>query len=996
MFHYPLEALLKKGKTLPRRRPSRNRSSTHLQLEALEDRCVPSVTLVDVNAAGTGPIADGGTEINGVSSDGTKILFTSTSTDIVPGQIDTPATKDLFWRDLTTGQTRLVDSKQGDGVTALAGTRPSTGPGGVILDKGTSTGPNTSSTLTDTTKNWAPGQWQTKMVRITSGNALGEIRFIQNNTATQLNIGTFFPWDPVPEVGSKYEIFLPPSSTPFTTPILSADGLKVAFASNVNANFFDVTIPIDHDQPTGATSDVFVWDSTKTGTASLRAVDVLNNDATTVAGNSIGVDSGGFDFSLSFQANSTQLAFVSNALASTLDSKASPLDTAGTNDIFLRNFATSQTQTVSLNLAGNAIGDEPNASTVHPIVSADGSNLAYESTGLATNIDPAGPADQFGTTDVFVRNLSGLTSRLASVATSGAAVGNTLNVTTTLNAVTSVAANVNVVFTTTGVNLVPQFINNNLSVDSVGSFSQGNDVYERNVLPSGGSTLLVSAAFGNPVASANETVLFNSVTPDGKFVVFTTTANNIAAPGVDPGSIGDVFVRNTSTNLTAVVSLNSAGTTTGNDASSAGSISADGRFIAFLSQANNLAAGVQTPFSPADAAPVGQVYTRDMTLGLTRAISTVPGGDVAGDGASGGMAVYISSNGATVTFPSSASNLTPQPIPPKHVYSAVNPPPSPAGAAAATLRLIVAAPDNNGLRVYGLPTNGGTNLASVRANPFPGFIGQIRTASGDVNNDGVTDCIFGAGPGGGPNILVADGKTGAVIRDFFAFNPAFIGGVYVAAGDVDGDGWSDIIVGADSGGGPNVVAYSGRTGAILANFFGFSVNFSGGVRVAAGDLKGVGHADIITGAGLGGGPNVAAYAIKDGSSNMIASFFAFAPTFTGGVYVSVGDVNNDGTPDFVASTGAGVPTEVRSFSGKNLTSPPILDDFFPFGAAFTLGANTTVKGVFGSINDIVATAGAGGGPVVALFQHNASSPTPTQIDAFFAFDAITTGGLYVG
>jgi len=118
--------------------------------------------------------------------------------------------------------------------------------------------------------------------------------------------------------------------------------------------------------------------------------------------------------------------------------------------------------------------------------------------------------------------------------------------------------------------------------------------------------VLVSAAFGNPVASANVTAGFSDVTPDGKFVVFLTTANNIAAPGVDPGSSGDVFVRNTSTNTTAVVSLNSAGTTTGNDASSAGSISADGRYVAFLSTANNWRRASRHPFRRRMLLPQGR------------------------------------------------------------------------------------------------------------------------------------------------------------------------------------------------------------------------------------------------------------------------------------------------------------------------------------------------------------------------------------------------------
>ncbi|MFZ9794428.1 MAG: trypsin-like serine protease, partial [Gemmataceae bacterium] len=98
------------------------------------------------------------------------------------------------------------------------------------------------------------------------------------------------------------------------------------------------------------------------------------------------------------------------------------------------------------------------------------------------------------------------------------------------------------------------------------------------------------------------------------------------------------------------------------------------------------------------------------------------------------------------------------------------------------------------------PNNAGPNAnnALVKILAFdPGFTGGVTVAMGDVNQDGFEDLIVGAGAGGGPHIKVfsgADYKT--VLYSFFAFEPTFTGGVTLASGDTNNDGYWDIIVGA--------------------------------------------------------------------------------------------------------------------------------------------------------------------------------------------------------
>src|SRR5947199_290703 len=110
-----------------------------------------------------------------------------------------------------------------------------------------------------------------------------------------------------------------------------------------------------------------------------------------------------------------------------------------------------------------------------------------------------------------------------------------------------------------------------------------------------------------------------------------------------------------------------------------------------------------------------------------------------------------------------------------------------------------------------------------------------RAAAGDVNHDGFADIIAGAGPGGAPVVMVYSGKNLARLKSFFAYSRTFTGGVNVAAGDVNGDGRADVITGAGPGGGQRVMAFDGKSGAAIRNFLAFGGASAGGIRVASGD-----------------------------------------------------------------------------------------------------------------------------------------------------------------
>jgi hypothetical protein len=205
-------------------------------------------------------------------------------------------------------------------------------------------------------------------------------------------------------------------------------------------------------------------------------------------------------------------------------------------------------------------------------------------------------------------------------------------------------------------------------------------------------------------------------------------------------------------------------------------------------------------------------------------------------------------------------------------------------------------------------------------------------ATGDVNGDGTPDLIVAPGPGGGPNVRVLDGETGAVLHDFFAYVPGFTGGVSVAAGDGTGDGKADIVTGAGPGGGPHVKAFDGATGAEFQSSFAYDAGLRAGVFVAAGDVTGDGIADVVTGSGPGGAPHVRVF---DGATLAeVHSFFPYDPGARGGVLVGAVYANRDGRADLVTGAGPGGGPHVRVFDGGTLAE---LQGFFAYDPGFLGG-----------------------------------------------------------
>ena len=283
----------------------------------------------------------------------------------------------------------------------------------------------------------------------------------------------------------------------------------------------------------------------------------------------------------------------------------------------------------------------------------------------------------------------------------------------------------------------------------------------------------------------------------------------------------------------------------------------------------------------------------------------------------------------------------------------------------------------------------GSDSAFSSPPPFtPTFDGGVRVAAGDVTGDGYADIVAAAGPGAGPHVRVFDGRTGQEAWSFFAYDPAFTGGVYVAVGDVTGDGQADIVTGADAGAGSHVRVFDGATRLVVGEFYAYDSGFTGGVRVAVGDVTGDGRADIVTGAGAGGGPHVRVF---DGITlQPVLSFMAGDPDSHGGVSVAVGDVTGDGRADIVTGSGVGANPTVRVFDTRGgvreAFSLQAYDPSFA-GGVWVASADVTGDGRA----DIVTGAGAGAGPHVRVFDGRSR----TESAGWMAYSPTFRGGVFV-
>ncbi len=152
------------------------------------------------------------------------------------------------------------------------------------------------------------------------------------------------------------------------------------------------------------------------------------------------------------------------------------------------------------------------------------------------------------------------------------------------------------------------------------------------------------ASIDSSQAEANGISVSASISADGRYVAFASTARNLT-PETVTGS-GDVYLRDLQSRTTELVSLNPSGAG-GNGASGAPSVSADGRYVVYQSFATDLVGGV-------DGNGAADIFLRDRTAGTTERITTISGNTVPNGGSTNPS---LSADGAFIVFQSVATNL---------------------------------------------------------------------------------------------------------------------------------------------------------------------------------------------------------------------------------------------------------------------------------------------------------------------------------------------------
>lgn len=186
----------------------------------------------------------------------------------------------------------------------------------------------------------------------------------------------------------------------------------------------------------------------------------------------------------------------------------------------------------------------------------------------------------------------------------------------------------------------------------------------------------------------------------------------------------------------------------------------------------------------------------------------------------------------------------------------------------------------------------------------------INVALGDINNDYKEDIIVGT-KGGSGTIKAYNYKGDYLNLSIHPFTTSYKGEINITTGDVNGDGFEEIIAATGEGVRSQIKIFSNKGELQLIQYSPFAQDYLGGVNLASGDIEGDGIDEIITCQALGG--SLCKIYKYENQKTILNEWSVF--NNNRGVEVSFGDIDRDGEGEIITSTKNNVNQQIKIFKG---------------------------------------------------------------------------------